>query len=385
MAFRAEWRSLLGRISRRKALPKATHAVHVRGAAVNWKPHAGASPAVMVWLRSRNPHVAFVAGALLGTLIIGVSAWLVGGHTLGLPSPAGARVADTTARLEQITAAVRLPFAQQETERAAQEQVAHLVADEEVVELRVGQRVRLAARVDDVDALKPETLVVISGLPEGVQLSDGIRINTQLWMLRPQLLSYVELEAARAAVGRYPVSLDLRTPDGHVVSSAQTTLVVVAAVEDNPVRMESPALVAGDRQLAEPALQDKPAPTANRARVPAKPQTVRTVRPVKPLKPLTRSPVRSAVSRPEPVVSPKPMQKTKPARQDATVSPAPPVVAQGPQSQQKLVWPGDNPRATYTQNPPLFLGGALPNAAPQEQPAPARDENWRQRAFTPGH
>lgn len=379
MAIRAEWRSLLTRVSHRKALQQAV---------VQWQPHNDSSSA-MAWLRSRNPHVTFVAGALLGTLVIGASAWLISGHTLGLTSLAGARVADAPARFQQITAAARPALAQPAAESASSERVAHLAADEEVVELRVGQRVRLGARVDDVDALQPETLALVSGLPEGVQLSEGIRINAQLWMLRPELLSYVEVEAVRAPVGRYPVTLELRTPEGHVVSSTQTTLAIVAPVEDEPVRSQSAPIAAGDGQDAEPALpQDKPAASAIRTRVPAKPQAVRTPRPrIEPAKPVrthTRAPVRSAVSRPEPVVSPKPVQKARPVRPDATVSTVPPVVAQGPQSQQKLVWPGDNPRAAYTQSPPVFLGGALPNAVPQTQPAPVQDENWHKRVFTPG-
>jgi hypothetical protein len=75
------------------------------------------------------------------------------------------------------------------------------------------------------------------------------------------------------------------------------------------------------------------------------------------------------------------VQKSRPVRPDASAS-VPPVVAQGPQSQpqQKLVWPGDNPRAVYTQTPPFFLG-ATPNAAQRSQSYPAQDENWRRRAF----
>lgn len=395
MAIRAEWRSLLGRVSRRKAMqsdvPQAQRAVKDRNAAVQWKPHPGGSLAALAWLRSRNPHAAFVAGVLIGTLVIGASAWLIGGHTLVLPSLGGSQVAGTSARFEQLTSAARPSLAQSEAGPAVanpEHKEAHLVADEEVIELQVGQRVRLAARVDDVDALKPETLALVGGLPEDVQLSDGIRINTQLWMLRPDLLSSVEVEAARGPVGRYPLTLELRTPEGHVVSSVQTTLVIVAAVDGKPAGTQSAPVVAEDRKDAEPALsaQDKPAASATRTPVPAKPQAVRTARPrietPKPARAQTQ--VRSAVARPEPIQSPKPVRKARPVQPDAIVSAGSPVVAQGPQSQQKLVWPGDSPRAAYTQNPPVFLGGALPDAVPQAQPAPVQDENWHRRVFTPG-
>lgn len=393
MAIRAEWRSLLGRVSRRKAMqpdaPQAQRAVKDRTPAVQWKPHPGGSSAALAWLRSRNPHAAFVAGVLIGTLVIGVSAWLIGGHTFVLPSPGGSQAAGTLARFEQLTSAARPSLAQSEAESVAagHELTAHLVADEEIVELQVGQHVRLAVRVDDVDALKPETLALIGGLPEAVQLSDGVRINTQLWMVRPDLLSSVEVDAARGPVGRYPLTLELRTPEGHVLSSVQTTLVIVAAVEDNAAGAQSAPIVAKDRGTAKPALsaQDKPAASATRTPVPSKSQAARTARPrIETPKPARQTQVRSAVSRPEPVQSSKPVRKARPVQPDATVSSGPPVVAQGPQSQQKLVWPGDNPRAAYTQNPPVFLGGALPNAVPQAQPAPVQDENWHRRVFAPG-
>lgn len=369
MAIRAEWRRLLARGSRRKAS---------RQSAVRWQPHSDDASA-MAWLRSRNPHVTFVAGVVTGSLLIGAAAWLLEGHTFKLPSLGETQAASTPPRYapldaaEQPSAVIRAEAGDAIT---SSEQTAHLVADDEIVELQIGRRIRLAARIDDADLLKPETLALISGLPEGVQLSDGIKINTQLWMLRPDLLSSVEVEAVLGPVGRYPVTLELRTPEGDVVSSAQTTLVIVAAVEDN----SPPA----EREGAEAApLDGKPAVSTAATPTPAKSETVRATRPrvdaAKPAK--KRLPTRTVVTRPEPVFSPKPVQKSRPVRPDTGAS-VPPIVAQGPQSQpqQKLVWPGDNPRAVYTQNPPFFLG-AVPNAQSQSQPAPAQDEDWHKRVF----
>jgi hypothetical protein len=384
MAIRAEWRSLLGRVSRRKAW---------RQAAVEWTPHNDGSSA-MAWLRSRNPHVTFVVGALMGSLLIGTSAWVMGGHTLNVPSFRETQ-ASTAPRYAPLNLAERSPPAAVLSETdpvvARQDQTAHVVADEETVELKIGQRTRLAAHIDEADALKPETLALINGLPEGVQLSDGIRINTQLWMLRPDLLSTVEVEAARGPVGRYPVTLELRTPEGQIVSSAQTMLVIVAAVEDNAAAAQSERAVADERKDngTRPSPKDQqPAVPIAVTPAPGKPDTMRAARTrietPRQVKTQTQSRVKTIVTRPEPIISPKPVQKARPVRPDATAS-VPPVVAQGPQSQQKLVWPGDNPRAVYTQTPPFFLGGAVPNTAPQSQPAPVQNENWHRRVFeTPG-
>lgn len=372
MAIRAEWRSLLTRASRRKVSQQA---------AVQWKPQSDGSSA-MTWLRSRNPHVTFVVGALTGSLLIATSAWLMGGLKL---SPFGeTQVANSAPRYAPLNLAeLSSPATQSKAESAVvhAEQTAHLVADDEVVELQVGRRVRLGARIDDADALKPEMLALISGLPEDAELSDGIKINAQLWMLRPDLLSSVEVQAARGPVGRYPVTLELRTPEGHVVSSAQTTLVIVAAVEDKSAAPLSTPAVALEREATQttpPAKDQQPAASKSDT---ARPR-VDTPRQVKTR---TQSPARSVVTRPEPIVSPKPVQKSRPVRPDSTAS-VPPVVAQGPQSQQKLVWPGDNPRTVYIQNPPpFFLGGAVPNAASQSQPAPVQNDNWHRRVFeTPG-
>ena len=378
MAIRAEWRSLLGRVSRRKAWQQAT---------VEWTPHSDGSSA-MAWLRSRNPHVTFVVGALMGSLLIGTSAWVMGGHTLNVPSFRETQ-ASTAPRYAPLDLAERSAAAvRSETDPvvAHQEPTAHIVADEESVELKIGQRTRLAAHIDEADALKPETLALISGLPEGVQLSDGIRINAQLWMLRPDLLSSVEVDAARGPVGRYPVTLELRTPEGQIVSRAQTTLVIVAAVEDNAA-----AAVADERKDTgtRPLPKDQqPAVSTTVTPAPGKSDTMRAARTrvetPRQVKTHTQTRAKTVVTRPEPIISPKPVQKSRPVRPDATAS-APPLVAQGPQSQQKLVWPGDNPRAAYTQTPPFFLGGAVPNTAPQSQPAPVQNENWHRRVFeTPG-
>jgi hypothetical protein len=230
MAIRAEWRSLLGRVSRRNASQQA----------VEWTPHSDGS--AMAWLRSRNPHVTFAVGAVTGSLLIGASAWLMGGNTFSLPSFGETQVASTAPRYAPLNLAEQSssPVAKSEPEPAVMlaEQTARVVADEEVIEVRIGDRVRLGARIDEADALTPETVALVGGLPDDVQLSDGIKINTQLWMLRPVLLSSVEVDAARGPVGRYPVKFELRTPEGHVISSAQTTLAIVAAVEEKPVTVQ---------------------------------------------------------------------------------------------------------------------------------------------------
>jgi hypothetical protein len=281
-------------------------------------------------------------------------------------------------------------FAKSEPEPAVMlaEQTARVVADEEVIEVRIGDRVRLGARIDEADALTPETVALVGGLPDDVQLSDGIKINTQLWMLRPVLLSSVEVDAARGPVGRYPVKFELRTPEGHVISSAQTTLAIVAAVEEKPVTVQPTPADAEQRkdQQGSASVEEKqPAASTDSAPVAAKSEAVRSTRPrastARQIKTRTPTPARTVVTRPEPIVSPKPVQKSRPVRPDTSAS-VPPIVAQGPQSQpqQKLVWPGDNPRAVYTQTPPFFLG-ATPNTAPQSQPSPPQDENWHRRVF----
>lgn len=376
MAIRAEGRSLLERVLRSHASQQA---------AVDWKPHSDGG--AMAWLRSRNPHVTFVVGAAIGSFLIGASAWLMGGHTLGLPSFGEAQVANTAPRYAPLNLSEPLSAAtksESEPPITPAEQTAHVVADEEVIELRIGHRVRLGARIDDADALKPETVALVSGLPEDVQLSDGIKINTQLWMLRPVLLSSVEVEAARGPAGRYRVKLELRTPEGHIISSAQTTLVIVAALEEKAADVQATPAVAAERKELqtsasaedkEPAASTKPESAAAARTGGSRTETSRQI------KAHARTPARTVVTRPEPIVSPKPVLKSRPVRPDTSAS-VPPVVAQGPQSQlqQKLVWPGDNPRAVYTQTPPFFLG-ATPSTAPQSQPAPAQDENWHRRVF----
>ncbi|NJO23322.1 MAG: hypothetical protein HC868_10700 [Sphingomonadales bacterium] len=273
MAIRAEWRSLLGRVSRRNASQQA----------VAWTPHSDGS--AMAWLRSRNPHVTFVVGALIGSLLIGASVWLMGGYTLNLPSFGEAQVASTAPRYAplNLTEQSSSPVAKSEPEPAVTqaEQTARVVADEEVIEVGIGHRVRLGARIDDADALEPETVALVSGLPDDVQLSDGIKINTQLWMLRPVLLSSVEVDAARGPVGRYPVKFELRTPEGHVISSAQTTLAIVAAVEEKPEAAQSAPSAAEERKEPQASVSaEEKQPAASTGSAPAPPSPRLCDRPV---------------------------------------------------------------------------------------------------------
>lgn len=370
MGIRTEGRSLLERVLRNGASQQPV---------VDWKPHSDAG--AMAWLRSRNPHVTFVIGVLTGSLLIGASAWLLSGHTISFASFGETQAASTAPRYAPLNLTKQSSSAtKSEPESAVMqtEPMARIVASEEIVELQVGRRARLGIRLDDVEELKPETVALVSGLPGDVQLSDGIRINAQLWMLRPTLLGSIEVETTRGSVGRYPLTLELRTPDGLVISSATTTLVIVAAQEDKPVGGNS--AVVEERQRAE-ALSSVAVPAASTQ---AKSEPTRAARPRNDRQNRThvQTPARTVVTRPEPVISPKPVEKSRSMRPNISTS-VPPVVAQGPQSQpqQKLVWPGDNPRASYTQTPPFFLGATPNTSSPQSQPLPAQDENWHRRVF----
>lgn len=371
MGIRAERRSLLGRVLRNDASQQPI---------VDWKPYRDAG--AMAWLRSRNPHVTFVIGVLTGSLLIGASAWLTSGHTISFASFGETQAASTAPRYAPLNLAKQSSTAtKSEPEPAVMqtEQMARIVASEEIVELQIGRRARLAMRLDEVEELKPETVALVSGLPEDVQLSDGIRINAQLWMLRPTLLGSVEVETARGPVGRYPLTLELRTPDGLVMSRATTTLVIVAAQEDKPAGSNS--VVVEERQRAE-TLSPAAVPAASTQ---AKSEPTRAVRPRnddRQNRTPVQSPARTVVTRPEPVISPKPVEKSRSVRPNTSAA-VPPIVAQGPQSQpqQKLIWPGDNPRASYTQTPPFFLGATPNTSSRPSQPLPAQDEDWHRRVF----
>lgn len=254
-------------------------------------------------------------------------------------------------RLQQIAGTVWRPMGMAAAAAESDALPPDLVAPH-AVELKSGQRTRLAVHIANAGSIKPESIALITGLPEDVRLTDGIMIGPGLWMLRPALLMSVEFEAAQSARGDYALQLELRTPSGAVVSSAHMQLVITAAPAQTEVQTSVSRSTAAT-QLSEGA--DKAATTEALAPPKRKPSVAReaggpTARDRGPAKREARAKVRIA----------KPPRRRAAHSESANLATGQAV--QQTFQPQRLVWPGDDPRsAPYLMNPPVFLGGSVPD------------------------
>ena len=353
------------------------------GEPVQWIPASRASAG---WGVHRRSHRSAWLAALALMLIAGAT-WLVATYPVARPQ-SGVLAAVPSPRLEQIAATVRPPFEQiAEADRPGQPPPVLVVED--AIDIEAGKRARLSAHVANDDMVQPETVALVKGLPDDVRLTDGIMIGPGLWMVRADLLASVELDAASSASGRHTLTLELRTPEGTVISSGQTVL-AIAAVRNDTITPDTTARVidgpAGERLGSAPPKSSMRssvvvAPVTPSAAPVRKRAVKKATAPVPVAQERDMAPGKANVERKVRVA--KPARRTNPAVQSqVTVLAAKPVVPQSAQ-QPRLVWPGDDPRsASYLPNPPVFLGGALPGAvAPAQPPATAGGDGWRRQVF----
>jgi hypothetical protein len=314
------------------------------GEPVHWIPagvaRAGRAPA-------RRSHRVLYSAAV--ALCLTPGAWLVTTQPTSKREN-GVLAAAVSPRLEHIASTVRSPVEQVTVSVNSDEPLPALVVGDAIA-VEAGRRGRLPAHVANSENVQPETIVLVNGLPDNVRLSEGIMIRPGLWMLRPDLLVSVELDAAASARGRYDLSLELRTPEGTIVSAGRTTLVIAPARSDSAVPRTSVQADAVNQRVT-PGAQAVRKQAAVKKRVPlsvAAPE--RNVD-----KAITKEKLRVA----------KPLRRVKPQVQsEVTVLAAKPVVRPPPR-QQPLVWPGDDPRsASNIQMSPLYLGGFV--SEPQAQ------------------
>lgn len=314
------------------------------GEPMDWTPAAGASPLAQP---PHGPRCAVAAIVALTAIAGGV--WLVAIHPALEPGK-GVLAAVPSLRLAQIAATAQ-PRIKELVEPINSGQRTPKLVAAEAVEIEAGKRVRLSARVLNDDAVAPETIALVRGLPDDVRLSDGIMIEPGLWMLRPDLLASVELNAGTSADGAYELTLELRTSEGTVVSAGRTKLVVAPARNDTskpdatahvieePTKLQ--AASQPSRQASRPAQIREPSANKIAAPRPAERRVVARRTPAQ-----ARAKVAKSVRRTRPPVS-----------SEVTVLASRPAVPQAPQ-QSRLVWPGDDPRTgSYSPNPPVFLGG----------------------------
>jgi hypothetical protein len=242
-------------------------------------------------------------------------------------------------------------------------------------------------QIENVDAIEAETTALITGLPAEAHLSDGIMIESGLWLLRPDLLSTVEVVADEtASTGSHQITIELRTSSGATVSRTQTALVINARIaakpDPQPKAQSTDAPVQQDVRSSDAATQATavapPVEPRERADMPGQ----KSAPPVTITKPRREAPAATSKEARARVASPRPVKRPK-AEPSETASPLSRPVTTQQVAVPRLVWPGDRPDAAYKPGPPVFLGGAPPDAKPEPVPAqPVPDaSDWYRKVF----
>ena len=113
-----------------------------------------------------------------------------------------------------------------------------------------GEHVNFPIALDGTDAVPPNSVIVISGLPQGTRLSTGDRRGGTEWALKPDEIGDLHLVLPAFAVGKSKLTIQLVAPGDRVVTDASTMLSLI------PDRDIAEADVTGSPDAAEPQSPD---------------------------------------------------------------------------------------------------------------------------------
>ncbi len=113
-----------------------------------------------------------------------------------------------------------------------------------------GEHVSFPLALDGTDAVPPNSVIVISGLPQGSRLSSGSRHGATEWTLKPDEIGDLHLVLPAFAVGESKLAIQLVAPGDRVVADASTTLSLI------PDRDIAEAEIAGTPEAAVPPTSD---------------------------------------------------------------------------------------------------------------------------------
>ena len=90
-----------------------------------------------------------------------------------------------------------------------------------------GEHVNFPIALDGTDAVPPNSVIVISGLPPGSRLSTGDRRGGTEWALKPDEIGDLHLVLPTFAVGESKLTIQLVAPGERIVADASTMLSLI--------------------------------------------------------------------------------------------------------------------------------------------------------------
>jgi Bacterial SH3 domain len=98
-----------------------------------------------------------------------------------------------------------------------------------VIDAIVGEEMSLLITIDGTDGMPASSKIVIRGLPPGSKLSNGRPDNDAEWSLKPEELGDLHLMLRDNVTDESPLTIQLVTPEGHVL--AETATIIKRAIE----------------------------------------------------------------------------------------------------------------------------------------------------------
>jgi hypothetical protein len=108
------------------------------------------------------------------------------------------------------------------------------------IEATAGETASFPIALDGTDGMPPRSVVAVTGLPPGSNLSEGRPYGGTEWNLKPDQIGDLSLELPGDANGEFKLGVTLIAPDGSVIAAAETLLAIASA----PAPVQPPAVEA---------------------------------------------------------------------------------------------------------------------------------------------
>ena len=136
----------------------------------------------------------------------------------------------------------QLPAAEARAPAPAQVTFQPVLSAPSTLQASAGEHVSFPIALDGTDAVPPNSMIVVSGLPPGSRLSTGDRRGGTEWALKPNEIGDLHLVLPTFAVGKSKLTIQLLAPGDRVVADASTTLSLIPiGTLPKPTEPESPS------------------------------------------------------------------------------------------------------------------------------------------------
>jgi hypothetical protein len=120
------------------------------------------------------------------------------------------------------------------------------------IEAIAGEAVSFPITLDGTDGMPSRSVIAITGLPQGSNLSEGRPYGDREWNLKPDQIGDLHLVPPADAKGVFKVGTALVAPDDKVIAEAETQLEIASATAVPPPPESGVSLVNGGEAAVEP-------------------------------------------------------------------------------------------------------------------------------------